>query len=243
MTRQLNSEFHDTENRLYAYDFDYILRDYMIKSFEPFFKGLENALEMGCYKGEFTKKILPYFKKITVIEGSSELVKDAAQNVRNSDKVEFINKMFEDWNPEKKYDAIFLLHTLEHLDHPIEILKKIKSALSDKGCLFLVVPNANAASRQIAVNMGLISHNAAVTDGEHKHGHRATYSFDTLENEVKESGLSVTYRGGIFFKPFANFQFDRIIADKIIDKAYLDGCYNLGFKYPDLSASIFLLCK
>ena len=121
---------------------------------------------MGCYKGEFTKKILYYFDKITVLEGSSDLIEEAKKTVQNSSKVNFINKMFEDWIPKEKYDSIFLLHTLEHLDNPIQILEKIKLALKPEGYLFLVVPNANSASRQIAVNMGLISHNAAVTQGE-----------------------------------------------------------------------------
>lgn len=243
MTRNLSKEFKDSSDRKYAYDFDYILRDYMIKSFKPFFKEGGSALEMGCYKGEFTKKILNYFSKITVIEGSSDLVKDAKENIQNDDKVSFVNTMFEDWIPSEKYDSIFLLHTLEHLDNPIEILKKIKSAIKPDGYLFLVVPNANAASRQIAVSMGLISHNSAVTQGEFEHGHRVTYSFDTLAHDVNSAGLNILHKTGIFFKPFANFQFDRIIKDKIIDKNYLDGCYDLGFKYPDLSASIFFLCR
>jgi len=151
--------------------------------------------------------------------------------------------MFEDWEPKEKYDAIFLLHTLEHLDNPREILRKIKSSLSEKGYLFLVVPNANAASRQIAVNMGIIPYNSAVTEGEKDHGHRKTYSFDTLEDEVRNSGLEIVKKEGVFFKPFANFQFDKIIKEKIIDEKFLEGCYKLGFKYPDLSASIFFLCK
>ncbi len=243
MTRELNNEFQDSETRKYAYDFDYILRDYMIESFKPFFKSNSHALEMGCYKGEFTKKILNYFDKITVLEGSAELAKEAAANVQNQNKVTFINQMFEDWVPNQKYDAIFLLHTLEHLDNPIQTLEKIKLSLNKDGYLFLVVPNADAASRQIAVGMGIISHNAAVTDGEREHGHRITYSFDTLERDITKAGLKAIHKSGIFFKPFANFQFDNIIKNKIIDKNYLDGCYNLGFKYPELSASIFFLCK
>ena len=194
MSRNLNNEFQDEENRKYAYDFDYILRDYMIESFKPFFKPNSSALEMGCYKGEFTKKILPHFSKITVLEGSSSLISEAKSNVNDDKKVTFINKMFEEWQPNEKYDAIFLLHTLEHLDNPVTILKKIKGAIKQDGFLFLVVPNANAASRQIAVNMGLISHNDAVTEGEHKHGHRITYNFDTLGRDVEAAGLEAVYK-------------------------------------------------
>ena len=87
MSRILDQEFQDTEDRKYAYDFDYILRDYMIESFKPFFKQNSSALEMGCYKGEFTKKILNFFDKITVLEGSPELAKEAQQNIQNQHKV------------------------------------------------------------------------------------------------------------------------------------------------------------
>jgi len=107
----------------------------------------------------------------------------------------------------------------------------------------LVVPNANAASRQIAVNMGLISHNAAVTEGEKEHGHRRTYSLDTLRRDATKSGLKIVREGGVFFKPFANFQFDQIIKEKIVSLDYLDGCYQLGQRYPDLCASVYLVCE
>ena len=115
--------------------------------------------------------------------------------------------------------------------------------LTPSGRLFVVVPNADAASRQIAVKMGLVETNNAVTAGEFAHGHRRTYSLDTLEHEVRRSGLEVESRGGIFFKPFANFQFDLLLKNKVIDQAYLDGCYALGMQYPELTASIYLVCR
>ena len=69
-----------------------------------------------------------------------------------------------------------------------------------------------------------------------------TYSLDTLERDARAGGLKVIHRGGVFFKPFANFQFDKLIEHKIITKEYLDGCYELGQQYPDLCASIYLIC-
>lgn len=135
------------------------------------------------------------------------------------------------------------MHTLEHLDNPQEILRKVSTWLSDKGVLYLVCPNANAPSRQIAVKMGLISHNFAVTPAEKAHGHRKTYSLDTLEMETINTGLTVAHRGGIFFKALANFQFDKLMGGDVVSKGYLDGCYKLGMLYPDLCASIYLICK
>src|SRR4029079_5520509 len=117
------------------------------------------------------------------------------------------------------------MHTLEHVDDPILVLAKINSWLTDSGRLFLVVPNAHAASRQIAVKMGLIEHNAAVTDAEFKQGHRRTYSLDTLERDARGAGLQILHRGGVFFKALANYQFDKLIESGIVSTAYLDGCY------------------
>jgi 2-polyprenyl-3-methyl-5-hydroxy-6-metoxy-1,4-benzoquinol methylase len=238
--RDYNFECQDQDNRKYAYDFDYALRNYMMESFRPFLpRG--RCLEMGCYKGEFTKLLLANFDDVTVVEAASCLIKEADRNTGG--KAKFIHSTFEELKKDEKFDAIFLMHTLEHLDNPIMILRKINELLSDNGLLFLVVPNANAPSRQIAVKMGLISHNSAVTEGEMKHGHRCTYSLDTLERDACLGGLNIIHRGGVFFKPFANFQFDKLMESGVISKEYLDGCYKLGMQYPDLCASIYLVCE
>ncbi len=152
--------------------------------------------------------------------------------------------MFEDVKLDKKYDNIVLTHVLEHLDDPVKVLKRINDEwLSEDGRFFLVTPNAMAPSRQIAVKMGLITHNSAVTPAEKEHGHRITYTLDTLERDAKAAGLKVVHRSGIFFKALANFQWDRLLQTDIISKEYLDGCYQLGQQYPELCSSIFLLCK
>ena len=131
---------------------------------------------------------------------------------------------------------------MEHLEGPVEALSRIRNWLSTSGRLFVVVPNADAASRQIAVRMGLIETNNSVTPGEFAHGHRRTYSLDTLEHDVRSAGLNIECRGGVFFKPFANFQFDLLIKHKVIDEAYLEGCYALGMQYPELTASVYVVC-
>lgn len=238
--RNYNQEFQDNEQRQYAYNFDSMLRDYMMRTLNPFLpKG--NALELGCFQGDVTALLLEQFADLTVVEASSDLI--ALTKPRFSNPIKFIHGTFETVELTEKYDAIFLVHTLEHLDDPTLVLKKINQWLSPQGKLFLVVPNANAPSRQIAVKMGLIPYNSAVTEGERAHGHRKTYSLDTLEREALDGGLHVDFRGGIFFKPLANFQFDRLVGGDILSNDYLEGCYQLGMHYPDLCASIYLVCS
>ena len=237
--RDHNREYQDNESRRYAYDFDHVVRRYMMRALSPFFtKG--KALELGCFMGETTKLYAEHFEDLTVIEAADSLIEIAKAKVPA--RVRFIHSTIETAELGPSYESIFLVHTLEHLDHPVEALSRIRNWLSPAGRLFVVVPNADAASRQIAVRMGLVDTNNSVTAGELAHGHRRTYSLDTLEHDVRQAGLRVESRGGIFFKAFANFQFDQLLKNKVIDEAYLDGCYALGMQYPELTASIYLVC-
>lgn len=240
--RDYNKELKDSIEHKYAYRFDFdVMPPFMLKSFKPFFqKG--NILELGSFKDDFTKRLLPYFNDITCIEASDEAIELAKRQLGG--KVKFINSLFENAILPTKYDNIILTHVLEHIDNPVSLLKKINVEwCSDNGRLFLVCPNANAPSRQIAVKMGLITHNSAVTQAEIEHGHRITYTLDTLERDVKAAGLNVVHRSGIFFKALANFQWDKLLNTDIISKEYLEGCYQLGQQYPDLCSSIFLMCE
>ncbi len=238
--RDLNREFADTADRRYAYDFDYRMHGYMLRAFEGQLpKG--RALELGCFEGEFTKRLAALYADLTTVEGASDLI--AVARAAAADRVKFVHSRFEDFEPNERFDAVFLIHTLEHQDEPVALLRRIGTWLTPGGRLFLVVPNAHAASRQIAVAMGLIAEPTAVTEGEHLHGHRRTYNLDALLGHVREAGLSVADSGGGFFKPFANFQFDKLTGSGVIGEDYLEGCFQLGKRYPDLCASIYAICE
>ena len=242
MKRDYTQETKDNTERKYGYNFDYdVLHHFMIKAFEPLVRP-GNALELGSFEGRFTERLLALFQHITCVEASGEAAEKALAAL--GERITAHEGLFESIQLGGNFDNIFLTHVLEHVDDAVGVLRRINDEwLSDTGRLFLVCPNANAPSRQIAVKMGLISHNAAITPGEAQHGHHRTYSLDTLERDAVAGGLRVVQRSGIFFKALANFQWDKILNTDVISKEYLDGCYALGQIYPDLCSSIFLLCE
>ncbi len=234
----------------YIYNFDTdVMHPFMLRSFKPFFVN-GNVLELGSFRGDFTKRLASSFEYIVCVDASGDDIELAKWNILTSSsgnlasRIRFIQGRFEEVILPTRYDNIIMIHTLEHLDDPVLTLQRINDEwLSERGRLFLVCPNALAPSRQIAVKMGLISHNTAVTTAEAKHGHRRTYTSDVLEWDVRAAGLNIIHSSGIFFKALANFQWDRLLEEDIISREYLEGCYQLGQKYPDLCASIFLVCK
>ena len=135
--RDYNIEIKDTADHQYAYNFDIdVMHPYMIRSFEPFFNR-GSLLELGSFKGDFTKRFLPYFDEVTCVEASDVAVEDAKRKL--GDKVKFVNSLFEKVVLPKRYDNIVLTHVLEHLDDPILVLKRINDEwLDEGGRLFLV---------------------------------------------------------------------------------------------------------
>ena len=240
--RDYDLEIQDAEAHQYAYDFDFdVMHRFKIRAFEPFFRP-GRLLELGSHEGSFTQLLLPFFDDITCLEASAVAIERARQ--RLGDRVTFVHGLIESARVPDRYDDVVMTHVLEHVDDPVAVLRRINDEwLSDGGRLFVVVPNANAPSRQIAVHMGLIDHAAAVTPAEAEHGHRRTYALDTLERDAVAAGLTVVHRSGIFFKALANFQWDRLLQTDIISDGYLEGCYKLGQRYPDLCSSLFLVCE
>ena len=122
--RDYNKELKDTSDHKYAYGFDFdVMHPYMLKSFIPFFKK-GNFLELGSFKGDFTKRFLPHFDDVTCVEASNEAVEIAKKEF--GDKVKFVNDLFEKVKLPTKYDNIVLTHVLEHIDDPVLVLKRIK---------------------------------------------------------------------------------------------------------------------
>ncbi len=237
----ISAEFDNSnEGKKYNYEFDSIVRHYMLRTFEPYFSN-GPALEIGCYHGDSTLELQKYFENLTVIEPSIEAIKIAKNRVRND--IDFHHCMIEDYTGDRKFDSIFLINTLEHVDDAISVLKTAKKMLSTKGRLYILVPNADAPSRQIAVLMGLIKTNNSVTKSEFEHGHRRTYSFDTLIHDVVSCGIEIQSMGGIIFKGLANYQFDLALENNIISHEYIEASYKLGLLYPKLTASLFCITK
>jgi 2-polyprenyl-3-methyl-5-hydroxy-6-metoxy-1,4-benzoquinol methylase len=244
MTKERNYdvEMKDAAGHRYAYGFDFdVMHPLMVRSFEPHFRE-GNLLELGSFKGDFTRRLLDHFSDITCVEASGEALDEAQAKLGS--RAQLVHSTFEAVSLNEQFDNIVLTHVLEHIDDPVSTLRRINEEwLARDGRFFLVCPNANAPSRQIAVKMGLISHNSAVTPAEAEHGHRCTYTLDTLERDATAAGLTVIHRSGIFFKALANFQWDRLLNTDIISPEYIEGCYQLGQIYPDLCASILLVCE
>jgi 2-polyprenyl-3-methyl-5-hydroxy-6-metoxy-1,4-benzoquinol methylase len=220
--------------------FDAAMRGYMMRSLEPHFRD-GPCLQVGCAHGDQTSLLAARFNDLTVVEPARAFVEIAA--ARAPAGVRFVEALIEDFETERRFANVVFSHVLEHVEDAVACLRRLGALLAPGGRLFVIVPNAEAASRRIAVKMGVLEHLEALSVADVAAGHRRVYRLDTLVADSRRAGLAIAETGGIFFKPLANFQFDALIGGPLIGEDFMEGCYQLGKEQPTFCASIYLVAE
>lgn len=214
-------------------DFDKRLIRYRYESIKARFVG-QRGLELGPAEGEMTQFLVNDFAELTLVEGSAELL-DSIPNYDNVVKYHFL---FEEFEPKQRFDSIIMDHVLEHVEHPVELLARVKDWLNPGGRLFLGVPNGNSIHRLAAVKMGMLEHQCQLNPRDHALGHRRVYTLDSFRADIERSGLRVVETGGVYLKPLSNGQIQENWSEEMIQ-----GFFELGKDFPDLCAEIFAVCE
>jgi len=212
----------------------------MMRSLSPHFRD-GACLQVGCAHGDQTSLLADRFGDLTVVEPARAFLELAA--ARTPVRVRFVESLIEDYQPDRPFDTILFSHVIEHVADPVGCLARLGEMLAPHGRLLVVAPNAEAASRRIAVKMGVLEQLESLSQADIAAGHRRVYRLDTLTGDARRAGLRVIDTGGIFFKPLANFQFDALIGGPLIGEAFLEGCYELGKEHPTFCASIYIVTE
>lgn len=214
-------------------DFDRKLIHYRYKTIKPHIKG-PYGLELGSAEGEMTQYLIGDFEHLTSVDGSKELLEMMPKYEHHTK----VHSFFEDFQPHKKFNTIVMEHILEHVDNPIDIMKRAKEWLEDDGVMLLGVPNALSIHRLAAVKMGLLKTPDELNARDHQLGHQRVYSMDTFAKDIENAGLRIIEKGGVFFKPLSNGQIENNWNEKMIE-----GFYELGKDFPENAAELYVVCR
>lgn len=189
----------------YHSEYNYFLAKYKVKSCLENAKG-SSLLDMPCGDGMLTKMFTSRFERVVGVDASLSHLKEAK---KLCPEVEFHHALIEDLEIDEKFDSVFLLDILEHVQDPIEVLKKASSFLKKNGQMIIHVPNSNAINRRLAVKMGTLKTCDELSPFDiNVAGHRRSYTIETLEKDIVEAGLQVTKTGGVFYKMLSTPQMD-----------------------------------
>ncbi|MBI5393892.1 MAG: methyltransferase domain-containing protein [Verrucomicrobia bacterium] len=98
------------------------------------------TLEVGCGTGMFTEIFARTGARIVAVDISPELLELARERGLPADRVQFIQKGFEDCEAEGPFDAVIGSSILHHLDMEVS-MRKILRLLKPGGCISFAEPN------------------------------------------------------------------------------------------------------
>jgi 2-polyprenyl-3-methyl-5-hydroxy-6-metoxy-1,4-benzoquinol methylase len=218
-----------------------VMRQLTIKTFSPYIHNRGMGLELGCSDGYMTEMLACRVQRLDVVDASKRFLN--ATRRRGLENVRLFRSLFETYHTDERYDAVFASYVLEHVLDPVAVLKRVASLLAPGGRIFIVVPNARAFSRQLALQMGLLGELKELTRSDLDHGHRRIYDRPQLNKDIEAAGLQSISEGGILFKLLADFQLDDLIERGVLSKTHLEGLYRLGLQYPEFCSALFSICE
>lgn len=192
------------------------------------------VLELGPAEGVMTDLLFPLYEDdYTVVDGAPHFIDSLKKRHQG---IKCYAMLFEEFEPERKYENIILGHVLEHVQNPVDILMKCGSWLTESGCIIAAVPNAESLHRQAAVKMGLLKHTKELNETDKLNGHRRVYDLPKLKSDFVEAGLRIVETGGYWLKPLSNSQINNTWTSEMID-AFL----SIGELYPNIAGEIYIV--
>jgi 2-polyprenyl-3-methyl-5-hydroxy-6-metoxy-1,4-benzoquinol methylase len=161
------------------------------------------ALEVGCGSGYSTQRLAEFLGHLEVIEpsrGNIELLR------RKLPEITCHNVLLENFKSATKYDYIFFLNVIEHVEDPVASLAQLAALLRDEGLLFISAPNCMSLNRRAGYHMGLLPSYDTFAAKDLKVGHRRLYTRRMLEDHCTQAGLRVVDLKGLYLKPLSEAQ-------------------------------------
>ena len=111
----------------------------------------KKVLDIGCGGGILSEQLCAQGACVTGIDSSSKSISIAKEHARqNNYEINYINKSIFDVAKLDNFDFVICFEMIEHIDKPIELIKKINEFTSEKTGLFLSTINRNLTSFLLA---------------------------------------------------------------------------------------------
>lgn len=194
-----------------------------------------SCLELGPAEGTFSAVLAERFDDLTLVDGSEHFVALLRERLPQA---AIVHALFEDYEPQRRFDTIVLGHVLEHVEDPPALMRRVREWLTPAGRLFAAVPNARSLHRQAAVLMGLLAHERALNDTDRRLGHRRVYDPESFRAEFHAAGFDIEVFGGFWLKPVSNAQIEASWTPEM-----LDAFMRVGERYPDIAAELYVIAR
>ena len=125
---------------------------------------------------------------------------------------------------------------LEHVDEPLELVRQYAKYLKPDGVICAAVPNALSMHRILGHRANLLQDMYALSEWDHKLGHKRYYDKQKFIDVFQESGLRISSFAGLMLKPFSTSQMKSLNLSQDVWTAF----YSSGDLAPDFAYGLYV---
>jgi 2-polyprenyl-3-methyl-5-hydroxy-6-metoxy-1,4-benzoquinol methylase len=101
----------------------------------------KTVLDVGCGTGMLVRGVAAQGASRVIGLDYAEPAIQEAKSIPYPDNVEFVTADIMSWSPPVRFDVIVTLGTMEHLDDPVQFLKRMTEFLTDDGTIVIACPH------------------------------------------------------------------------------------------------------
>ena len=157
------------------------------------FAPARDVLELACGPGTWTPLLLRRADTITAVDASPEMHALARQRVEaDLDRVRFIVADLFDWNPDRRYDGVFMGFWLSHVPRSrfADFWRRVGSSLQPGGRVLFVDDN-HRTSDELVEGEESSTIERRLHDGTTHRAVKVAYTPDQLQRELTGLGWSI----------------------------------------------------
>jgi 2-polyprenyl-3-methyl-5-hydroxy-6-metoxy-1,4-benzoquinol methylase len=194
-------------------------------------------LEVGC-------GVAPLFVDLpdvacVVVEPTASFHAAAARMAEGRRDVELHQLTMEAYTPAQPFDFVVISGLLHEVPDPKAVLLAVRRCCTGASSVHVNVPNALSLHRLLAVAMGTISVPHAISETQRRLQQFRTFDAAQLHQLLNDAGFEVAESGSYFVKPFTHAQMQRLVDDRFLTDAMLDGLARLTDHLPQHGSEIF----
>ena len=191
------------------------------------------GLELGWGAGVMHRCLAKHFECVDVVEGAPLL----AQTAMCQSKDRVFNSLFEEFESDPIYSDVIMAWVLEHVEDPVQILRRAQGWLAPGGAIHIFVSNANSIHRLLGSLAGILGQPTDLSEPDQMIGHRRVHTWAMLQEEIETAGLEVVHMEGILVKPFPISGMDKLT------EADIQRLFELAPCCPELCAEVYAECR
>lgn len=223
-------------NRRVAVYWNAVMSDELIRKYAAY----DSCLIMGYGDGLLMEYFKNKFKKIILLEGDEKLADSARMKYCKNKHIQCHHTFFETFDlPDGEHiDVVMGNHVLEHVDDPVEVMKRSRDWLKKDGHAIFTVPNALSLHRRIGVQMKMLNTVYDLNEQDRIVGHQRVYDQQGILHDVMASGYQIVAIGGFNLKILSQGQM------KDWSDELLRALYEVSKECPDeICSNIYVVCR